>query len=72
MDSVNINMPDFVAGFKGAIHEQPIKQLEELNIPKTNIKNVMKSIHQNAINYLTYLILNKRKLDNKQNTIAPP
>ena len=56
----------------GAIHEQSIKQLEELDIPKPNVKNLMKKIHQNAINYLTYLVLNKRKLDNKQNTIAPP
>ena len=31
----------------------------------------MKKIHQNAINYVTYLVLNKRKLDNKQNPIAP-
>jgi hypothetical protein len=60
------------AGVRGAIHEQSIKKLEDLNIPKTSIKSLMKSIHQNAINYLTYLVLNKRKLDNKQNTVAPP
>ena len=52
--------------------EQPIKKLKELNIPKTNIKNLMKIIHKNVITYLTYLVLNKRKLDNKQTTIAPP
>jgi hypothetical protein len=32
----------------------------------SNIKKLMKDIHQNAIKYLTYLILNKIKLDNKQ------
>ena len=39
--------------------------------PKSNIKTLMKNIHQNAIKYLTYLVLNKRKLDIKQ-TIATP
>jgi hypothetical protein len=38
------------AGVRGAIHEQSITKLTDLNIPKTNIKNLMKSIHQNAIN----------------------
>ena len=38
--------------------EQPIKKLKELNIPKTNIKNLMKIIHKNTITYLTYLVLN--------------
>ena len=33
-----------------------------LKIPKTSIKTLMKEIHQNAIKYLTYLVLNKRKL----------
>ena len=61
-----------MAGVRGAIHEQSINKLVDLNIPKTNIKNLMKNIHQNAIKYLTYLVLNKRKLDNKQTTIAPP
>ena len=32
----------------------------------------MKNIHQNAIKYLTYLVLNKRKLENKQATTSPP
>ena len=32
----------------------------------------MKSLHQNAIKYLTYLVLNKRKLDNKQIPIPLP
>ena len=32
----------------------------------------MKNIHQNAIKYLTYLVLNKRKLDNKQVPTSPP
>jgi hypothetical protein len=60
------------AGVRGAIHEQSIKKLEDLKIPKSSIKNLMENIHQNAIKYLTYLVLNKRKLNNKQNTVAPP
>ena len=32
----------------------------------------MNSLHNNAIKYLTYLILNKRKLDNKQIPVPPP
>ena len=60
------------AGVRGAIHKQSINKLDEINIPKNNIKNLMKNIRQNAINYLNYLVLNKRKLDNKQTTIAPP
>ena len=32
----------------------------------------MKNIHQNAINYFTYLVLNKRELDNKQDPVPHP
>ena len=32
----------------------------------------MKIINQIAIKYLTYLVLNKRKLENKQATFQPP
>ena len=32
------------AGVRGAIHEQSINKLEELSIPKTNIKNLMKNV----------------------------
>ena len=32
----------------------------------------MKNIRQNAIKFLTYLVLNKRKLDNKQIPVPPP
>ena len=60
------------AGVRGAIHEHSIEQLTSLHIPKTHIKTLMKNIHQNAIKYLTYLVLNKRKLDNKQTPIPPP
>jgi hypothetical protein len=60
------------AGVRGAIHEHSINQLINLKIPKANVKNLMKNIHQNAIKYLTYLVLNKRKLENKQTPIAPP
>ena len=47
-------------------------EVADLKVPKTSIKTLMKNIHQNAIKYLTYLVLNKRKLDNKQTTVAPP
>jgi hypothetical protein len=60
------------AGVRGAIHEQSINKLINLKIPKFNIKTLMKDIHQNAIKYLTYLVLNKRKLENIQATITPP
>ena len=32
----------------------------------------MKTIHHIVIKYLTYLVLNKRKPDNKQEPILPP
>ena len=46
--------------------KQPIKDLEKLKIAKSKIKTLMKHLHQIAIKYLTYMILNKRKLDNKK------
>ena len=60
------------SGVRGAIHEQSIDKLADLWIPKSNIKTLMKSIHQNVSKYLTYLVLNKNKFDNKQHTIAQP
>jgi hypothetical protein len=60
------------AGVRGAIHKHSIDKLTKLKIPKSDIKNLMKDIHQNAIKYLTYLVLNKRKLDNKQTPVPPP
>ena len=48
--------------------------LNDLTIPKPILKALMRKIHQNVIKYLTYLIFNKRKLDNKQTSILslPP
>jgi hypothetical protein len=60
------------AGVRGAIHEYSIDQLKQLKIPKNSIKTLMKNIHQIAIKYLTYLVLNKRKLDNKQTPVPHP
>ena len=48
-----------ITGVRGAIHKQPIKELEKLKIPKSKIKTLMKHLHQIGIIYLTYLILNK-------------
>lgn len=47
-------------GVRCGIHEHSINKHAKLNIPKNNIKNLMKSVH---VEYLTYLILNQRKLD---------
>ena len=58
------------AGIIEVIHKQSVEKLADLKIPKTGIKTLMKNLHHNTIKYLTYVILNKRKLDN--NTIAPP
>ena len=58
------------AGVRGAIHAYSIKQLTKLKIPKSNIKTLMKNLHQNVV--LTYVVLNKRKLDNKQTPVLPP
>ena len=46
--------------------------LEKLQIPKNKIKMLMNQFHQILIKYLTYLILNKRKLDNTQTPVDPP
>ena len=56
-------------GVRGAIHEHFIEQLNNLKLPKSDIKTLVKSLHHNAIKYLIYLVLNKRKFDNKQ---TPP
>jgi hypothetical protein len=59
-------------GVRGAIQKHSIEKLNSLKIPKANIKTLMKSLHNRDIKYLTYLILNKRKLDNKQTPVPPP
>ena len=63
---------DYHCRVQGVIHEHSIEQLDKLKLPKSSIKSLIKIIHQNAIKYLTYLVLNKRKLDNKQTTVPPP
>ena len=66
MDGKSTPLNTVTARVRGVIHERSIDQLNKLKIPKPSIKTLMKNIHQNAIKYLTYLILNKKKLDNKQ------
>ena len=61
-----------IAKVRGAIHKQSITNRVALEIPKTDIKDLMKNIQQNAIELLTYLVLNKRKLDIKQTSVTPP
>ena len=58
------------AGVRGVVHEHSINELANLKIPKSNITTLMKNIHQNAIKYLTYLVLNR--LDNKRAQVCPP
>ena len=48
-------------GVRGAIHENSIEQLINHQIPKNHTKASWKNIHQNAIKYLIYLVLNKKK-----------
>lgn len=48
-----------IVGVRGSIHEHSMIKLKSLNIPKNRIKSLMTNIHQNAIKYLPYLILNK-------------
>ena len=60
-------------GVRGAIHEKSVTSLEEIYTCSPSImKKAMKAMHQTIIKYLTYVILNKRKLDNKQEPVAPP
>jgi hypothetical protein len=55
------------AGVRGAIfHEHSINKLTNLKLAKSAIKILVKNIHRNVIKCLTYLILNKRKPENKQ------
>ena len=61
-----------IVGVRGAIHEHSLEQLDKLKLPKASMKTLMKNLYQNAIKYLTYLVLNKRKLDNKQTPVLPP
>jgi hypothetical protein len=46
-------------GVKGAIHELSTRKLIKLNNPKSDIKTLMKNIHQNAVKYFTYSVLTK-------------
>ena len=57
--------PSFIiaAGVRGVVREHSVNELANLKNPKSNIKTLMKNVHQNAIKYLTYFVLNK--LDNK-------
>ena len=59
-------------GVRGGIHEHSLEQLNNLKLPKSSIKTLMNNLPHNAIKYLTHMILNKRKLDNKPNPCPPP
>jgi hypothetical protein len=51
-----------MAEVHGAIHEQPMTQLKNLQIPN----NLLRYIHQDATRYLTYLILDETNIDSWQ------
>ena len=59
-------------GARGVMKEHSIKKLADLNISKSNIETLVKNTHQNAIKYLTYLVLNKIKLTYEQAPVLPP
>jgi hypothetical protein len=51
--------------------ETIIEVLEKLQIHPREVRKLMKHIHQITIKYLTYLVLNKRKLNNNQAPVDP-
>ena len=58
-------------GFHGNIFEKSIDKLTNLHIHESTTKDLMKFIHQNAIKYVTYSIL-RRKRDHNQAPVALP
>jgi hypothetical protein len=53
------------ARVRGAMHTKSIELLQKLQFPMALIKRTIKNVYQIAIKYLAYVVLNKRKLDNK-------
>ena len=51
---------------RGILHTTIVNLLQNLQIPNSKIHKLMDIFSQIAISYLTYIILNKRKLDKKQ------
>ena len=52
--------------------QTPHKPTSQIKNPENQYQNPHEKYHQNAIKYLTYLVLNKRKLYNKQTPVPPP
>jgi hypothetical protein len=57
---------------RGAIHEHSINKLINLKMLKSTIKTLTRNIYRNINKYLTYMVLNQRKFENKQAPIPPP
>lgn len=58
-----------IASPRAGIYRKSIKQLQDkLKTPKRVIKQYMKKIAKIASQYLTSIITNKRKIENKQPT----
>lgn len=64
----NTTPPTLTSNIRGAIHHSIINQLKDLHIPMPQIQ----TLQNNVIEYLAYLILNKRKLGKKQSLILLP
>lgn len=58
--------------FRGAIHKHFIIALEQILIPKHEIKKLMKQIHQFSIKYLTSIFLKKHKTKQQRMLVVPP
>ena len=59
-------------GVRGAIHVHSITVVEPIHTWQPKIRILTKQIYQIAIQYLTYPILDKRELYNKQAQVNPP
>ena len=56
---------------RSAIHSYNIDKLKSLHIHIPLMKQCMKNLHQIVTKYCTYLVLDKRKLNNNQALVLP-
>ena len=67
------SLPQGNMGHTHKKHQLPSKPTHtSLPPPNSIINNTMKKIHRIPIKYLTYVVFNKQKLDNKQILVLPP
>ena len=65
------NYPLISITIGGTIHKHFINKLINLKIPKPIIKTIKKILHQIAIKFFTYMVLNKRKVIINQTRVPP-